>query len=295
MGVLFPKYGELVTGGAIGDGLFFFCSGFTLFLGRRGNFPDWYKRRINRIYPTIIMWALLSAVVFNWEWNITDLVVTPRYWSIPCIMVYYAIFYIIRTYMLDRLKTIFFITAVVILTGNFFVLDLNASVMYADVAYMRIYYFSFMLLGAAVAFKKKHLNVGLTKCLIYTILSLVAYYACMGVYKVYPFFCRFQLLSLIPLLFAIYWIYRTCENVSVQQILESKVGMGVYFISCLTLEIYMVQYAIFTDKMNALFPLNIVLTYLAIFFVAYILKCASKLFSQIFSDTGFDWQKIYQL
>lgn len=72
MGILFPKYGSLVTGGAIGDGLFFFCSGFTLFMGRQDGFPNWYKRRINRIYPTIIMWALVSAVIFNWNWQITD-------------------------------------------------------------------------------------------------------------------------------------------------------------------------------------------------------------------------------
>lgn len=49
MGLLFPKFGGLVTGGAIGDGVFFFCSGFTLFLGRDGGFLNWYKRRVGRI------------------------------------------------------------------------------------------------------------------------------------------------------------------------------------------------------------------------------------------------------
>lgn len=295
MGMLFPKYGGLVTGGAIGDGLFFFCSGFTLFSGRHGNFPNWYKRRINRIYPTIIMWALLSTMVFSWKWTVTDLITTPRYWFIPCIMVYYVIFYLIRTYMLNRLKTVFIITATVILLGNFLILDLNSSVMYADVAYMRIYYFSFMLLGATTAFKKEQSSVTLTRSILYASFGLVAYYTCMGIYKMEPYFCRFQLFSLIPLLFTIYWTYRVCDNVCAQRILKSKAGPSVYFISCLTLEIYMVQYAIFTDKMNALFPLNIVLTYLIIFFAAYVLKCASKLFSQIFSDNEFDWHKIIQL
>ena len=49
MDILYPKFGALATGGAIGDALFFFCSGFTLFLGRMGRFDNWYKRRINRI------------------------------------------------------------------------------------------------------------------------------------------------------------------------------------------------------------------------------------------------------
>lgn len=54
MDILYPKFGALATGGAIGDALFFFCSGFTLFLGRMGRFDNWYKRRINRIYPTVL-------------------------------------------------------------------------------------------------------------------------------------------------------------------------------------------------------------------------------------------------
>lgn len=51
MGILFPKYGSLVTGGAIGDGLFFFCSGFTLFMGRQDGFPNWYKDELTEFIP----------------------------------------------------------------------------------------------------------------------------------------------------------------------------------------------------------------------------------------------------
>ena len=294
MGILFPKYGGLVTGGAIGDGLFFFCSGFTLFLGRQDNFINWYKRRINRIYPTIIMWALLSAVFFNWEWSVTDLITTPHYWFIPCIMVYYILFFLIRTYMFNHLKLAFIISSIVILISYFFVLDLNASVMYADVDYMRIYYFSFMLMGATVAIQKKE-KVKLRKAIGYALIGLVTYYMCMGIYKVDPFFCRFQIVSLVPLLFTVYWMYRACEATVLHRLLEKKIGTVIYIISTLTLEIYMVQYAIFTDKMNFIFPTNIIVIYLLIFIAAYLLKCMSKLFSQIFSENTFDWEKIYQL
>lgn len=40
MGILFPKYGSLVTGGAIGDGLFFFCSGFYSIYGKTRQFSE---------------------------------------------------------------------------------------------------------------------------------------------------------------------------------------------------------------------------------------------------------------
>ena len=295
MGILFPQYRGLVTGGAIGDGLFFFCSGFTLFLGRQDCFVNWYKRRINRIYPTIIMWSLLSAFFFNWNWSVMDIVTTPNYWFIPCIMIYYVIFYLIRTYMLNHLKLVFIGISLIIFGSYFFVCDLNSSVMYADVDYMRIYYFSFMLLGASVAIQKKDRNVQFKKSIAYVLISLLAYYGCMFFYKIDSFYCRFQLISLIPLLFAIYWIYRMCESGVFKCLLEKKIGTVIYFVSCLTLEIYMVQYAIFTDKLNSIFPANILLTYIAIVMVAYLLKCMSKVFLQIFSENAFDWRKIYQI
>lgn len=294
MGILFPRYGGLVTGGAIGDGLFFFCSGFTLFLGRTGRFVDWYKRRINRIYPTIIMWALLSSIAFSWEWSVTDMITTPRYWFIPCIMVYYMIFYIIRRYMINHLVFACVIACTIVVVSSFFVLDMNRSVMYADVAYMRIYYFLFMLLGAITALHEEK-EISAVKSFLYAVSGLVVYYACMGIYKVDPFYCNFQVISLMPLLFAIYWMYRFCNTNYVCRILDGRTGLAIYFISSLTLEIYMVQYAIFTNSMNGLFPLNIIITYILIFVAAYVLKCSSKVFSQIFSNETFSVHKVLQV
>ena len=295
MGILFPKYGSLVTGGAIGDGLFFFCSGFTLFMGRQDGFPNWYKRRINRIYPTIIMWALVSAVIFNWNWQITDLITTPKYWFIPCIMAYYVIFYLIRTYLLKYLNQVFGIALLLVAITSFWVLDFNHSEMYAAVPFMRIYYFLFMMLGAMVAIRKYKV-VSPLKSGGYALVSLITYYVLMGIYKIDPFFCKFQLISLIPLLSSIYWIYRFCDTPQIYKILEYKSGgKFIYFISTLTLEIYMVQYAIFTDKLNNIFPLNIIIIYIIIFIAAYLLKCTAHLFSQIFSNEPFNNKSIYQV
>ena len=294
-GILFPKYGSLVTGGAIGDGLFFFCSGFTLFMGRQDGFPNWYKRRINRIYPTIIMWALVSAVIFNWNWQITDLITTPKYWFIPCIMAYYVIFYFIRTYLLKYLNQVFGIAFLLVAISSFWVLDFNHSVMYAAVPFMRIYYFLFMMLGAMVAIRKYKV-VSPLKSGGYALVSLITYYVLMGIYKIDPFFCKFQLISLIPLLSSIYWIYRFCDTPQIYKILEYKSGgKFIYFISTLTLEIYMVQYAIFTDKLNNIFPLNIIIIYIIIFIAAYLLKCTAHLFSQVFSNEPFNNKSIYQV
>lgn len=295
MAILFPKFQGLVTGGAIGDGLFFFCSGFTLLLGRNDNFINWYKRRINRIYPTIITWALFSTFVFGWNWNVADLIFTPRYWFIPCIMVYYIIFYFIKTYWMKYLNIIIIITAIIIAISDYFILDHSKSVMYADIKYMRIYYFSFMLLGAMTALKQ-HITHSWNKSLIYAILYLILYYVCMVIYKIDDFFCHFQIISLLPLLTAIYWIYQFCNTKKVSSLLSKKyISWGIFFISSLTLEIYMVQYALFTNRFNDIFPANIILIYIVIFVTAYLLKCLSRIFTMVFSDKQLIVKEIFKL
>lgn len=209
-------------------------------------------------------------------------------------MIYYAIFYFIRKYFYECLHIVFVIALVVSLISYVIILDLNHSVMYAAVPYMRIYYFLFMLMGAIVAIKKK---TGVTpgRAAVYAVLNLVLYYVCMGIYKVDPFFCKFQIVSLFPLLFAIYWVYRFCDTSAITKIFQTRCGSVIYFISSLTLEIYMVQYAFFTDALNFIFPFNIIIVYLFIFLAAYILKCLSQVFSQIFNDNKFCIEKVYKV
>jgi len=63
---MYAKFGSLATGGAIGDALFLFCSGFTLWMRPiSSSFANWYKKRINRIYPTVFAWTFLSALFFH--------------------------------------------------------------------------------------------------------------------------------------------------------------------------------------------------------------------------------------
>ena len=90
MGILYGKYDFLATGGCIGDVLFFFCSGFTLFLKPMNGikeFPNWYKKRFNRLYPPIIAVAFLGALFFNDHYDVIH-IAWPHYWFVKCIMIY---------------------------------------------------------------------------------------------------------------------------------------------------------------------------------------------------------------
>lgn len=83
MAHLYVKFSALATGGAIGDVFFFFCSGFTLFLSKQRRFDNYYKRRINRIYPTVFMWALLASVLFNNKDNMQEIIIWGGGWLLP--------------------------------------------------------------------------------------------------------------------------------------------------------------------------------------------------------------------
>lgn len=61
--MMYPKMSILATGGAIGDCLFLFVSGYTLFLGGMKSFGSYYKRRIGRIYPSVFMALVFTHLV----------------------------------------------------------------------------------------------------------------------------------------------------------------------------------------------------------------------------------------
>lgn len=63
IGVCYGKYAALATGGAIGNAIFFFCSGYALSLGRFDRFDNWYKRRLFRIYPSVVARVLVIAPI----------------------------------------------------------------------------------------------------------------------------------------------------------------------------------------------------------------------------------------
>lgn len=142
----------------------------------------------------------------------------------------------------------------------------------------------------------KHQELRSLRCFGLFFGNIILYYVCMAVYKLGPIFCHFQMVSLIPLLLAIYFFFIFCSCEKITKVFDKALcGNVVYFISALTLEIYLVQYALFTDKMNFMFPLNIPIMYLMIFAVAYVLKVLSQSFSQIFGKEDVAVKKLFKV
>lgn len=296
MGILYGNYSVLATGGAIGDSLFFFCSGFTLFLGRMGRFDNWYKRRINRIYPTIFAWAILTSFFFHNHNDMKDVLLRGGGWFISCIMIYYVFLYFIQRYFLHKLIDVFLIFVLVCVCW-FFTFDRGLGFNMYGGSVLR-YGFSFlpMLLGAIIGISKKDFHFCFKFDFIKLMLNVALYYGIMFLTTKMTLVWEWQIISLIPLLFITYYFYKVCNSLILKSCFEHRIwGWGIKFIGGLCLEIYLVQSPLFTDKMNAVFPLNILIMYFIVFGVAYILRCASRVFAQTFKEQEYDWKEVIKM
>lgn len=296
MELLYGKYSMLATGGAIGDVLFFFCSGYTLFLGRERRFDNYYKRRINRIYPTVFMWALLSAAMFHRHFDMVNIVIHGGGWFVTCIMIYYVILHFIRKFAIDHLLMVLGVTLLVSL-GWYLVIDIPDDFnMYGATYFKWCHYFSFMLLGAILGVRKSVDKVSLWKDSSLMLGCVVVFYSILFMGRKIPLIHDLQVVSLIPLMGVTYYFYKMCNSEQLKTLYQSKwIGPVMKTISGLCLEVYLVQSVLFTDRYNNLFPFNLFIMFVVILIVAYILRCLARWFSQTFKEGDYEWKAIFKL
>jgi len=297
MELLYGPYEKLATGGAIGDVLFFFCSGFTLFLGKPERFDNWYKKRINRIYPSVFAWEIMRSFFLNSLHSMKETILKGGGWFVSCIMIYYFILFFVRKYMIKRLWTVFGIVCAIVLVWYFFEDRSPGYNMYGATYLKWGHYFLFMLLGTIIGLfvSKKELKLSLKKDSILLVISVIVYFGLLFLRK-YELFNQLQIISLVPLLSITFYFYKVCNAKWLIGLYQSKyIGWIMKLISTLTLEIYIVQTALFTDKFNHLFPFNLIIMFVIIVIVAYGAKVLSRIFSQIFKETSFDWKAIFQI
>lgn len=288
MEICYPKFQFLATGGAIGDALFFFASGFTLFLGRDLRFDQWYKRRINRIYPSILAAAIVAYVVWHFEENIGDILIGKRYWFIGCIMIYYIFLYPLKKNKNEKIIYGIFLGWLVIMVISFFSIWKGATDPYSKGLFRCLLFFLFMLQGAIMGkhsesfnFKWWHLPLLIASAGIW--FGLVHLYSGSSLI----------IISIIPLLILTYSMYCFCDAKIFSKLYSSKVLGGVIFvISQLCLEVYLIQKFIFTDAYNRFFPYNVIVIMLVVIMVAYIVKMISEFISQTFKSEPYEWEKM---
>lgn len=288
MHICYPKYGFLATGGAIGDALFFFSSGYTLLLGKRMRFDNWYKRRINRIYPSVIACSIITSVFWGISDNIVDILLGKRYWFIGCIMIYYILFFPIKYFGNGRyLNPIFFLSTLFIYIIYFLFFN-NGNSLYGGGFYRCLVFFLYMLLGAKIGIMKKekysHWHI------LMLILSFICFYTFNYVYTIN----WLMLLSIIPLMGICYYLYLICNAPCFINIIKYKpFGFLISLLSQLCLETYLIQKYVFTDILNSIFPINIPIIMFLTILAAYLLRIFSEFLRQTFDSKPYNWKNLF--
>lgn len=300
MDALYVEYGMLATGGAIGDVLFLFASGYTLLLSKRDlSFDNWYKRRINRIYPSVFVCVVMGTLFRrNNELPLLSL------WGgefIVAIMTYYILIYIIKKYLVR------FIPHIIALTG---VLSLFVYVlwfpykdetgergMYGITTLFRwIPYFAFMLFGSWMGLKRKELKFHAVFDFLKMMVCLLFFYGIQFAAKKYAVVAPYQIITLLPLIGVVFYFYKWCHAKFWEKLYSKKIGYTVIMtISGLCLESYLIQYSVFTTKMNGIFPLNLPIMVIIVLLASFLCKCLSRLFSQTFDDGDYKWKEVVKL
>lgn len=301
MASIYPdSYKELATGGAIGDALFFFCSGFALMLSRGGDFFNWYKRRINRIYPTIFSVAVISIICGS-KVDFFELLTCRGRWFLQCIFLFYAVFWFVKRFFKNRLWIVVLLDCLII--GIWFILfwDYNKFIL-ADGTYLRWpIFFLFMLLGAYLGKgygQSKNAKSTICRDLILLFISIAFYYGWQILGSHYDVCNQIHIIIIPALIGVIYFIYRVCSSAEVTLLYLCKyLHKPIYWISALCLEIYLCGgYAFkFGKELIGIFPLNIVITFLIIFAISYVVKVLSNLLSQTFKSEDYDIKKMLTL
>ena len=302
MHLLYGKYGMLATGGAIGDALFFFCSGFTLFMKpmeRLRDFPNWYKRRINRIYPTVLAIAIVFCTFFGLRHDINWIILHGGGWFVTYIMVYYVFIYLVGLYFREKINWVMALVLLCVMISFYTVNRPFPFNMYGDDRYhvKWFLFFIFMLLGAKVGMMNTARQAQHQwRNLLLALTGVVVFYVIIGLSSRIQKVEFLYVFSVFPLIMITYFIYLWGEGKTAKSIYNNKVGhFIVRFIGGLCLEVYLIQNCLFTDKLNFLFPLNLIIIFIIIVIAAYLVRCLARLISQTFKDAPYDWKKIVSI
>lgn len=157
--------------------------------------------------------------------------------------------------------------------------------------YHFVCHFSIMVLGAWSYTKKDMITQGLhfRKDLLLLLVSFAAYFLILKVGKGQTDLRYYlQIISLLPLHSFCYYMYKVASGRWTERLFHCPVlGRLCATISCQTLEIYIVQFMLITDRFNAMFPLNTIVVMAGIVVAAYLLKVLVSLFLQVMSSEPF--------
>lgn len=291
----------LATFGVHGNALFFFVAGFLLMAGFKKkslSFANWFKKRMHRLWPAVFLWVSLTSIFFDEELICQRFLFFSDYCFLQCIVVYYALFFLFcskqRFTGIGGTTGVYWCSIIIAVLLAIIQPKCEGSIFHTDWHY--VCHFSAMVLGA-ICFERTDKHKKQKKDWFICLLSFIAYFIILGIGKDRDDALYYvQILGLLPLHVFLWYFYKICNREWTKKLFSVRcLGDVVKIISALTLEIYIVQFHIITDRLNSLFPLSIIAIFIAICLMAYLLRLMVDIFVQFMSNDEWDIKKIGKL
>ncbi len=298
---------SLATFGVHGNALFFFVSGFVLMMGfekKQDLFVNWYKKRIQRLWPSVFLWSIIAAIIWKDPITWKNLLIANNYWFLQCIAIYYILFYIFGNLNISIMgggkicvqKILFMFSIAASLLYFYFMPKATGSIFHTNLHF--VCHFSIMIMGGMTYLYKDKIKIkSLWKDCLWAIFWFVLYFIILYIgkgkqdYKYYV-----QIVGLLPLHLFIFYAYKTASYHWCTTLFQSSRWKRILTtIASLTLEIYIVQFHIITDKFNRLLPLNTVIVFIFICITAYCLRVMTSLFLQFLSSAPFEFKNAIKI
>jgi peptidoglycan/LPS O-acetylase OafA/YrhL len=277
-----PQFG---TGGAIGNALFFMLAGYGLALSwqrEKRSFPQWYKRRILRIYPSLILVVGVIDLILGggWKsWTFMDYLAefiwpTPA-WFISALMLFYIVIFV----MLKLKNNNAFLAAIFVLFIPYFYMyltavDLSVYTIEGTGYFKWIFYLQMMLFGGYLAYHSDRIRFKNPSSIIYLTAVLTVYYALgisfmKGHYAEYQFVIHLLSFAIVYFTFAVARSAFVLEKIMIYKTTSSLIAL----ISGVTLEIYLLQYQVYSNIVvtSLIFPINVIAFWILVIVLAFII------------------------
>lgn len=274
----------LFIGGAIGNSLFFFASGFLLKFKDEQYPCEWLIKKFLRLLPSIWVFYLGSSLLCsNYTFAWYNLLYPTTFWFVNAILIYFVISYVLFAINQKFFNQKSMIPAssigrkrlfLMIFWGHFlyfflFAYPCNDIIMDNGGLQCWFFWFAFFIIGQFCRLKNISFK-GSYASLFKLALSIIAFFA----YKKFAINSSLLLIMqsvFIPLLLA--WItYEILQSVSFLIRLRYPSWLKKFFvaISNLTLDIYIVQMILINAIMPIVpFPFNIIISFISILIIAF--------------------------
>ena len=273
---------SLAVGGQLGNCLFFFISGFTLY-HIKAAFPKWYAKRIIRVYPALwmvnIIFFLLGRFSADSLIAVIHCFIFPTWFHfVGSIMLLYLFYYFIRTIQKHwKIDTRWIMLAVLILDLVLYLVFFDKTYYHIDDverSWVRFMFFESMLIGAWFREQYDRISPRISAWHygLFAALSLT-YFGGKLLFSRVPDASAFQFLLPVILLIYVGWIavlFIKFEKNCYFTKITSWMSTVIKAVADMTLEIYLVQFPLIDYLHKYSFPVNFLLTTGAILLCAWI-------------------------